>query len=216
MNYKVIFHTSNHIQCGVRWKQEVTDSGTHWQSLKWRLGGICSSMVAKWLQKSLVSGHAGVQSVDELGSEHLMAINASAFNVVTSAVGIDGSHLFAQTFAMLESYNVSYKYRTIATNGIHINAVLDIASVWNEHFGLMFRYTREDNSMGAHMVGFRHDHEIFQYFDPNFGLIEYPDKQNFKDHLRLVIFTDQNKKHFSAIQKNPEHHWAFFSAKYLD
>ncbi len=217
MDYKIVFHINNNIQCGVRWKQEISDSGTQLRSFKGRLSGTCACMVAKWLQKSLLSGQAGVQSANELGSEHLMAISHSAFNLVASAVGADRTQPLSQTVAMLETYKLYPKDDSMmGTDGIYLKAVLDRVSSGNGHYGLVYMFTREDNNVSSHMVGFRHDDKIFQFFEPNVGLIEYPDEQNFRDHLMLVVFTERNHIFFSGMQHNPKHNWLLIPVEYRD
>lgn len=206
---RIIFRTNNTIQSKVKWKQVKSDSGIQWQSHGGVTDGVCVSMVGKWLQSSILSGGRGVQTYGELGSEHFMAITHSAYMAYGSAADADRKQPFNNSIAMFKVYNLSVKDSIMGTHGLNLATVLDKVSSENGHFALTYIYTKanDNDDVGGHMLGLRHEGEIFQFFDPNYGLIEYDNEQDFRGHIMYIFLSAGNEEKKRATESHSYHYW---------
>ena len=205
MSAELLFETNNYVSFGVRWKRDNTAVSGFVPSGGEE--GVCQALTVRWLHKSIRSG--GVRSISELypmpveppedfqfnrelNASTLAGCMQSAFTSLYSAWGgvpslnILCSNLssgIASHMAHLGIYGL-FEITIMKGEGSPggLTKIIDNISSRNGHFALRLVY----KNVTAHLMGFRHDGQIFQWFEPNIGLYEYSDKESFIKHNMLL------------------------------
>ena len=217
MGWEFLFETHNDIAVGVKWRRKKTGSEIHWES-HGGLIGICVPLVAKWLQKSIPLGYRGVrracelrfgardfQFVNELQASTLMGITQSAFSVQISAFDAVPQRPFCNIVAVFNVYGLFVKdYAAEGAYFLNLTAIFDKICSSYGYFALaMINFNPDD--LDGHVIGFRHDYQIFQMFDPNLGLFEYTDEESFRKHVQLNFLS--NEDYYCYIRCSKHNQW---------
>ncbi|UYM14657.1 hypothetical protein [Endozoicomonas euniceicola] len=217
MGWKFVFKTNSYITVGVKWRRKKTGSETHWESHGGHRG-ICVPMLAKWLQKSIPLGYRGIRFaselrlgardfhfVSELQASSLMGITHSAFSVQKSAFGLVPERPFHNVVAVFNVYDLFVKdYAAEGAYFFNLTAMFDKVCFNYGYFALIMINLNPCNSVG-HTIGFRHDYQIFQMFDPNLGLIEYSDEESFRKNVQFNFLT--NEVYYRYIRCSKHNYW---------
>ena len=183
-----IFSIENDHSANVRW-YKVTDGNSvsvdaDWHDIDY---GICMGMVLVWLKKSIATKGKGIQSVDQLGSPHLMAIVHGAYRRVVASEEL--KHEVDIITRMFIIHNLTPDKPIKGTGYFDPGAIVDWALKEPGH--CLFSFGAAFGSLDPrHSLGIRYENQIIEMFDPCEGLFQYTDEASFKEHLIEVCYQE--------------------------
>ena len=215
MGSELLFKTDNFIDRQVRWKCEQSDSGIRFVP-NGGITGVCMALTVKWLQKSIRSGGIrsaselypnpiGLQLDDEVPEDfqfnrkvHACTLAGSVQSALYAMKSVWGTNIDAYSHlkdpeyslpecSLLVALDLHDLYQLPLDEGkdsLDLDEVIDDICCCNGHFSLLLQYANGP----AHIMGFRHNDQILQWFEPNCGLYEFSDKESL-GRGALALFT---------------------------
>ncbi|MCW7556081.1 hypothetical protein NX722_26320 [Endozoicomonas gorgoniicola] len=182
-----IFSMDNVYSTEARWKQSTSSDGDQQVTASFSRVGCCSSMVAVWIKKSIATDGRGLSSATELGTVHLMGVVQSAYvnkTLFNSKKQDYGSGLIY----LLQSQNLITQERMIGHGHFNPEIVVNWVLSKPGHYILLFFNEKGSHSVyNGHAIGFRHEGNHMEMFEPNRGLFSYSDQSIFLLQLELRV-----------------------------